>query len=66
MLDENRSDGDLRKLMYDRLYPSVTYCETMEGFLKTIGSDSADADRSLNDNYDVIASEAKQSTENYD
>lgn len=36
MLDENRADGDLRKKMYDRLYPSVTYCETMEDFLKTI------------------------------
>lgn len=66
MLDENRADGDLRKLMYDRLYPSVTYCETMEEFLQTIGSNSAEADRSLNDNRDVIASEAKQSTQDYD
>jgi elongator complex protein 3 len=36
MLDENRDDASLRKLMYDRLYPFVTYCETMDEFLRTI------------------------------
>jgi elongator complex protein 3 len=36
MLDENRDDASLRKLMYDRLYPSVTYCETMDEFLQTM------------------------------
>lgn len=43
MFDENRDDAELRKKMYDRLYPSVTYLETLEDFLQDIARTSADA-----------------------
>ena len=62
MLQENQQDLSLRKTMYDRLYPNVTYFGTIDEALSTIEQVQHAEPRPLDDTTYIIGQQPDNET----